>query len=332
MIKLLKTALISSVAAVTLFSCSNSSKTKCIACGLEAKTTVFEFPEEIPADLLNGEKQSELSAEDFNEIYEGILADIYSSLDSESLVKKDGKISNKQPLCENKKRCDDKCLETAENSVTTCFRCEKLIFKTNKNTSVQMCNDCSAYLEEYLDKLMVLIPAANDSDGALNDFYVSKYETTQEFYKLIMGENPSYRSGKNKPVECVTDQNIMDFCSRLSAITGKNYRLLSNDEYNFITKDIRYTKEQLNNLSWNIDNSGETTHEVGKTKNSTKYKLYDLIGNVWESVMSPDGSEIRRRGGGYNNYVFKLQPNYEATGSESIQLADRGFRIACDAE
>ncbi len=49
------------------------------------------------------------------------------------------------------------------------------------------------------------------------DYYISKYEITQEQYEKIMGNNPSYTKGEKLPVTNVTWANADDFCAKINA-------------------------------------------------------------------------------------------------------------------
>ncbi len=54
----------------------------------------------------------------------------------------------------------------------------------------------------------------------INDFYINKYEVTQKEFKSIMGFNPSYYKGDNKPVDTVTWYDAILFCNLLSKKEG----------------------------------------------------------------------------------------------------------------
>lgn len=54
----------------------------------------------------------------------------------------------------------------------------------------------------------------------VSDFYIGRYEVTQEQYEEVMGENPSNFDGENLPVENVTWYDAIEYCNRLSEQEG----------------------------------------------------------------------------------------------------------------
>ena len=120
------------------------------------------------------------------------------------------------------------------------------------------------------------------------DYYIGKYEVTQALWKAVMGNNPSYFKGDNLPVEQVSWDDCQDFLSKLNRITGKMFRLPTEAEWEYAArggnKSRGYQYSGSNNLSdvaWYADNSGDETHDVG-TKQPNELGIYDMSGNVWE--------------------------------------------------
>jgi formylglycine-generating enzyme len=56
--------------------------------------------------------------------------------------------------------------------------------------------------------------------AVLPDFYISKYEVTQEEWTEVMGNNPSKFKGSNLPVEMVSWYDCIDYCNKRSAKEG----------------------------------------------------------------------------------------------------------------
>jgi uncharacterized repeat protein (TIGR02543 family) len=55
----------------------------------------------------------------------------------------------------------------------------------------------------------------------LSGFYIGKYEVTQALYQSVTGNNPSYFSGSNLPVENVSWYDAVEFCNKLSEREGR---------------------------------------------------------------------------------------------------------------
>lgn len=146
---------------------------------------------------------------------------------------------------------------------------------------------------------MVLIPAGTfmmgqkPSDSYSNrypqhpvtvpSFYISKYEITQEQYRAVMGMNPSFFKGDNLPVASVSWNDAVDFCRKLSQMTGKEYRLPTEAEWEYACRagTTGDSAGDVDAMGWYIENSGERIHPVGE-KQPNAYGLYDMYGNVQE--------------------------------------------------
>lgn len=141
----------------------------------------------------------------------------------------------------------------------------------------------------------------------VNDFYISKYEVTQEEFELVMGKNPSRFEGSKRPVEQVSWFDSITFCNLLSTKAGltpcykivdstvtcnfsaNGYRLLTEAEWEYAARGghlskVDYLYAGSNNadeVAWNSNNSGGETHDVGKLK-PNELGLYDMSGNVSE--------------------------------------------------
>ena len=154
---------------------------------------------------------------------------------------------------------------------------------------------------------MVKIPNQN--------FEMLKTEVTQKLYREVMGKNPSKFKGENNPVEMVSWDDAIYFCNKLSekfdyepvyAVDGNTdvtkwgnwlsgeitqnesangFRLPTLDEWKYAAKggeNYEYAgSDNLDEVGWYRDNSGETTHPVAQKK-PNGYGLYDMSGNVWE--------------------------------------------------
>ena len=128
------------------------------------------------------------------------------------------------------------------------------------------------------------------------EFFMGRYALTQAQYKQVMGENPSGFKGENRPVERVSWNNAVEFCKKLSQITGRTYRLPSEAEWEYacraetttpfhfgetITTDLVNYK---GNYSYGSAPKGvfrKQTTDVGNFVPNL-FGLYQMHGNIWE--------------------------------------------------
>lgn len=121
------------------------------------------------------------------------------------------------------------------------------------------------------------------------DYYIGETEVTQELWTAVMGGNPSYNtSGSQLPVEKVSWNDCQTFISKLNSLTGANFRLPTDAEWEFAArggnKSAGYTysgSNTIDDVAWYKSNSGDKTHVV-KTKQPNELGIYDMTGNVSE--------------------------------------------------
>lgn len=125
----------------------------------------------------------------------------------------------------------------------------------------------------------------------LDDYFISKYETTQALWKKVMGENPSRNVFDRLPVESVSWKDAQEFIARLNDMTGMNYRLPTEAEWEYAARSggkrekwAGTNKEsELSEYAWYSKNYEGTTHFVG-LKKPNGLGLHDMTGNVVEFV------------------------------------------------
>ena len=146
----------------------------------------------------------------------------------------------------------------------------------------------------------------------LSDFYIGKYEVTQQLWEYVMkysgtcadgstmsayasnvwlGEMPSstYGLGPDYPAYYVSWEDIVNiFIPRLNKITGKTFRLPTEAEWEYAarggnkSKGYKYSgSNTIGDVAWYRINSSTMTHPVG-TKAPNELGLYDMSGNVRE--------------------------------------------------
>lgn len=121
-----------------------------------------------------------------------------------------------------------------------------------------------------------------------NDYYIGKTEVTQALWKAVMGNNPSSFKGDNLPVETVSWNDCQKFISKLNSMTGQNFRLPTEAEWEFAARGGNNTKHypysgsnNIDDVAWYDGNSGDKTHTVA-TKQPNELGIYDMSGNVCE--------------------------------------------------
>ena len=159
---------------------------------------------------------------------------------------------------------------------------------------------------------------------------IGKTEVTQELWEAVMGKslsqiaselgNSTRGVGINYPMYYVSWEDCQEFITKLNALTGKNFRLPTEAEWEFAARGgnkscgYKYSgSNTLSNVAWYDDNSGSQTHPVG-TKSPNELGIYDMSGNVWEWCSD-----------WYGNYSSSSQ--YNPTGPYSG--SGRVFRGGC---
>ncbi len=182
----------------------------------------------------------------------------------------------------------------------------------------------------------------------LSGYYMGRTEVPQWLWMAVMGSNPSNWQGDNLPVENVSWNNCQTFISKLNSLTGKNFRLPTEAQWEFAarggnrSRGYKYSgSDNLGSVAWYDGNSGNRTHNVG-TKNSNELGLYDMSGNVWEwcsdaprtysdyAQTNPVGSGSYRvyRGGSWFNYARSCRVSHRSSRAPSDRDRSHGLRLA----
>ena len=184
----------------------------------------------------------------------------------------------------------------------------------------------------------------------VSDFYISKYEVTQAQWEAVMGENPSYfPSGGDYPVENVSWNAVQQFIAKLNELTGENYRLPTEAEWEYAARGGKYSRgyrysgsNNVDEVAWYSADNLDNLSRVGQKKDN-ELGLYDMSGNAFEWVfdwfgaysaeaqINPKGPAFGQhhvlRGGSWKHSSNGCRVSFRSR-IETTHLNKCGFRIA----
>jgi formylglycine-generating enzyme required for sulfatase activity len=213
----------------------------------------------------------------------------------------------------------------------------------------------------------------------LPSFYMGKYPITQAQWQAIasradlkvkqdLESNPAYFKDRpdsdRRPVEKVNWYDAIEFCARLSKLTGREYRLPSEAEWEYacragtttafhfgetITGDLANYNATKTYADEPKGEYREETTPVGQFP-SNAFGLYDMHGNVWEWCADDwhdnyegaprDGSAWTKngndncsplRGGSWYLNPFNCRSAYRLYSDRRDYYFNFGFRVVCGA-
>ncbi len=146
-------------------------------------------------------------------------------------------------------------------------------------------------------------------------FFIGKYPVTQAQWRAVaalprvdrdLKPDPSHFKGDNRPVESISWFDTVEFCARLSKVTGKDYRLPSEAEWEYACRGGTTTPFHFGEtITTELANYRGTDQKIGETLYKGSYGegplgiyrsettpvgvfpanafcLHDMHGNVWE--------------------------------------------------
>jgi formylglycine-generating enzyme required for sulfatase activity len=208
-------------------------------------------------------------------------------------------------------------------------------------------------------------------------FYMGVHEVTQdEFRRVTGGLNPSYFSAKRGggeqvidldtkrfPVESVSWLEAKQFCERLSAQDGRNYRLPTELEWEYAARSGATSTFHFGDECNGSEANCKGTFPYGTTIKGPSlgrpapvgsyapnaFGLYDMHGNVWEMCSdeydgnryafipsnAPEGREQHRisfvsRGGGWASSPVNCRAAFRYDIDVFHRDKARGLRVVCE--
>jgi formylglycine-generating enzyme required for sulfatase activity len=191
----------------------------------------------------------------------------------------------------------------------------------------------------------------------LTAFEIGRFEVTNAQYlpfAVATGrENAEWRQffkrgRENYPVVNVSWTDAQSYCAWLQSITGKEYRLPTEAEWEYSsraeTANLYIFGNELSNKEANFRNKDGAV-QVGKYK-PNRFGLYDTLGNVWEwcsdwysedyyskspekNPQGPSSGQFKvLRGGSWLTNLYETRVANRACHNTGFILDGRGFRVA----
>lgn len=185
-------------------------------------------------------------------------------------------------------------------------------------------------------------------DVTLSSFYIGKTEVTQELWIAVMGSNPSYYNNVDErynkfPVETVSWNDCNRFVTKLNEMTGKKFKLPTEEEWEFAARGGNYSKgykyagsNDPSEVAWQMTSLENVTSPVGK-KRANELGIYDMSGNVWEwcsnswyyytEEMLFDGIDKVKRGGTWSLYSNYCRIAVRGSNTADVRNMEEGLRL-----
>lgn len=182
----------------------------------------------------------------------------------------------------------------------------------------------------------------------LDDYWIGETEVTQRLWSAVMNDNPSGFTGDlDLPVERVMWIECQTFVNKLIELTGIEFRLPTESEWEYAARGGKYThyyqysgSDDIDEVAWH---SGNCTHVVGQLQ-PNELGLYDMSGNVFEwcqdwlgdydmmpaeAPTGPETGENRvRRGGSWGGTPNGQRVSYRNYELPNIRWNYIGLRLA----
>ena len=209
----------------------------------------------------------------------------------------------------------------------------------------------------------------------LSSFKISKYEITQGQWEAVMGTtitqqrhksdpdwNVDLGEGNNYPMYWVNWYDVQEFIAKLNAITGKNYRLPTEAEWEYAARGGNKSKGYIYSGSNSIDDVawwyGErniiytdkipSRPQVVGSKFPNELGIYDMTGNMAEwcydwygdypdspqnNPQGPESGTFRVvRGGSWSHDAIDCRVTRRKRSRPDFRCTYHGFRVVLPAK
>ncbi len=189
----------------------------------------------------------------------------------------------------------------------------------------------------------------------VSEYHASNTEVTIAQWNAVMGGKKNAWESDKAPKIGVSWFDANNFACKLGQKTGRQYRLLTDAEWEFaarggkdgVADKFKFSgSNNVDDVAWYSENSGGKSHDVA-TKKPNKLGLYDMSGNSWEWVYDwlvgyTSGDKVNpvqltgsgnktRRGGSYGEPAEFARVSRRAIRSRD-GAADMGFRLGMSTE
>lgn len=190
----------------------------------------------------------------------------------------------------------------------------------------------------------------------VSDFYISKFPVTNRLYIIVMGiDTHDAPICLDCPIGVVNWFDANEFIKKLNAMTGKNYRLPTEAEWEYAARGghagsssratIYAGSNDIEEVAWYLESKISALEPVG-LKKPNRLGLYEMSGGVWEwcsdfygeygneAEKNPTGPESGRfrvlRGGSWAVTANHCRVSSRHRYFPNTRSVDFGFRIVRD--
>ena len=183
------------------------------------------------------------------------------------------------------------------------------------------------------------------------DYYIGQTEVTQKLWEAVMGYNPSAKKCPKCPVTNVNYYEVEEFLRRLDSITGMEFRLPTEEEWEYAARGGMHSKgyvysggKDVDRVAWHNGNTGKVKKVKKRLPN--ELGIYDMSGNVWEwcssrfryfdnernVTLGKEGQMYCIRGGAWELPKTSCRVAWRGRRLPDLKNSFGGFRLCLDAK